>query len=275
MHRLKTIITLSIVLLIIIPYVSIGQSELKKYSYIVYLKTNKYDYYVGIGFFIKLNRDTYFITAKHVVSIPADTLYIVICDSCSGKNKIISIDISNVSKNVDISFGDTDIYVHKVTDKSIKRVNSIEKYIPNYSKKFDFNKVENIVFYGSPKTINDQPFNLINTFPSIILTEASLIGSYDRIRYSPTLKKYDSINYWAKAINNTFANKGDSGAPVFFKVGNKYYFGGMCISGVQSYNVISIVRPDKLIQIVSEKGKRKKRIIKLRIQYMHINKVLY
>lgn len=231
----------------------IAQSELQNFSYLAYAKTNSGSAYLGVGFFIKSKKDLYFLTAKHVAAIPSDTLNILICDTCSELNRTIKIDISKASKTVNPIFGDTDIYIQKIDRRIAKKINSVEKFLVKDYNKFNFDKIENIFIYGFPDTSNSFAFDLINTFPKKIMTMASIIGSYNFVRYSKTLNRYDSVNYWAKAVDNTYASEGDSGAPVFFKIDNNYYFGGMCVSGVHTLNVISIVRPEKLIQFLLKK----------------------
>jgi hypothetical protein len=228
----------------------VAQSELQNFAYLAYAKTNSGGAYLGVGFFIKSKRNFYFLTAKHVAAIPSDTLNVLVCDTCSEPNRTIKIDISSASKTINPIFGDTDIYIHKIDKKVAKKINSIEAFVVKDYKKFNFKKIESIFIYGFPDTSNNFTFDLINTFPRKIMTKASIIGSYDLVRYSPTLNRYDSINYWAKAVDDTFASEGDSGAPVFFKINNHFYFGGMCVSGIHTLNVISIVRPEKLIQFL-------------------------
>ncbi len=236
----------------------ISQSEVRGFSYLAYAKTNSDGAYVGVGFFLKLKKNLYFITAKHVAAIPCDTLTILICDSCIEPNRTLKIDISAAPKSANPIFGDTDIYIQKIDSKLQRRINSVDKFLAKDYHSFNFKKIESIFIYGFPDTTNNFPFNLETSFPNKIMTKASLIGSYDLVRYSQTLNKYDSINYWGKAIDNTYASEGDSGAPVFFKIGDKYYFGGMCVSGVHSLNVISIVRPEKLIEFLLGIGNKKK-----------------
>jgi hypothetical protein len=228
----------------------VAQSELQNLAYLAYAKANSGVPYLGVGFFIKSKKNFYFLTAKHVVSIPSDTLTVLVCDTCLEPNRTIKIDISKASRTFNPIFGDTDIYIKKIDKKLAKRIYSIEAFVVKDYKKFDFKKIENIFIYGFPDTSNNFTFDLTNTFPKKIMTKASIIGSYDLVRYSTTLNRYDSINYWAKAVDDTFASEGDSGSPVFFKINNHFYFGGMCVSGVHTLNVISIVRPEKLIQFL-------------------------
>ena len=224
--------------------------SLKKYTYLVYCKTSTNHKLFGAGFFIKIPEGLFFLTANHLAAqTPCNKLNVVL-DKKIGSH--YSIDISKIPKQQHTSaFGEKDLLIYKIVDKKFSKVNSVEKLLPDF-KNLEVNKIKNIVYYGFPEVDNESDFDFIKTFPTLVMSEDTLIGSYNYIRYSNTLSKYDSINYLSGSINGTFSGEGDSGAPVFFKIQNQYFFGGMCKAGVGSLKIAYIMRPEKILEEIKK-----------------------
>jgi len=181
--------------------------------------------------------------------MPVDSINIVIDQPT---NKIYPISIEDVQKKeLKTNFAEYDLYIKKVNRSLLGKVNSINKFIPNY-KRFDFITVKHVVYFGFPKVENEPVFDFKIAYPSLVKSEDTIVGSYNYVRYSSTLNKYDSINYITKSTNDSYSGEGDSGTPVFFKIDNKYYFGGMCTSGVGSLKIAYIVRPEKLLDSLNK-----------------------
>lgn len=226
----------------------INDSFLKQHTYLVFNKSGQRVLF-GAGFFIKDKRDLFFVTANHVAAIPADSVTILLSKETK-KTYTISI-LEGHGKGLDKFFGEHDVYFKKVNNKIVGRVNTVNTFMPDY-KHFDFSKIKNIIYYGFPETNNESRYDFKTTFPELVISEDTIIGNYSYVRYSPTFNKYDSVNYMTKSINGTYSGEGDSGAPVFFVLNKRYYFGGMCTAGVGSLKVAYILRPDKLIDSLAK-----------------------
>jgi hypothetical protein len=213
------------------------------YTYLVFHNSQK-DSFIGAGFFIKHNQKLFFITANHIAAKPVDSVNILINKST---NRVYPISIEDGQKvELKTNFAEYDLYIKNVSYDLLREVNLINKFIPDY-KKFDFDKVKQIVYYGFPKTDNEPVFDFKTTYPTLIKSEDTIVGTYSYIRYNPTLNKHDTINYITKSTNGSYSGEGDSGAPVFFKTDNRYFFGGMCTAGVDNLHIAYIVRPEKLL----------------------------
>jgi hypothetical protein len=226
------------------------ENLLKQHTYLVYHKSVEGEL-VGAGFFFEQNKKLYFITANHIATTPVDSVKILIDNLI---NSTITISITDGhGKDLKTNFGEYDLYIKEVNKDIIKKVNLINKFMPNF-KYFDFSKVKNIIYFGFLVTTNEK-YDLVTTFPALVKSEDTIIGSYNYYRFSQSFNKYDSVNYMTKSINGTYSGEGDSGAPVFFNVKNKYYFGGMCTAGSGTLKVAYMLRPDKLIDSLKKFSK--------------------
>jgi hypothetical protein len=229
-----------------------GSSDLlKQHTYLVFHKSKQGEFF-GAGFFLRKGKDLFFMTANHIAAMPVDSVKILL-DRFTNSTYTISITEGH-SKDLKKSFGEYDLYLKKINNELINKVNVVNRFVPDY-KNFDFSKVKKIVYYGFPTTKNEQPNDFKVTFPEYIKSEDTIIGNYNHARFSPTFNTYDSVNYMTKSINGTYSGEGDSGAPVFFEVNKQYYFGGMCTAGVGALRVTYILRPDRLLDSLTKFSK--------------------
>lgn len=223
-----------------------------KFSYLVFCKGSDQRVFIGVGFFIHLNRKLFFVTANHLAAgTTCDTLNIVLTRA----KRPYKISVSDIPKQrLQTNFAEKDLLIIEINQKESLSVNSVEDLIPNYQK-FDFTKVKEVVYFGFPKLENENDFDFKTTYPTKVLSMDTLIGSYNYFRFSNTLNKYDSVNYLSGHIGGINSGEGDSGAPVFFKVGNRFFFGGMCTSGVSSLSVTYVVRPEIILREIDKLSK--------------------
>ena len=225
---------------------------LKEYTYLVFHNSEKGSLFCA-GFFTKHKKDLYFITANHIAAIPEDSITILIDPQ---KNIKIQISIEDGKKRkLETNFAEYDLYIKKVNSYFLGKVSTINKFIPDY-KHFDFSNVKHIIYFGFPNVVNEPVYDFKKVYPSHVKSEDTIVGTYNYIRYSSKLNKYDTINYITKSTNGSYSGEGDSGAPVFFKIGNQYYFGGMCTAGVGSLAIAYILRPEKLLDSLSRFANR-------------------
>jgi hypothetical protein len=224
-----------------------GEDSLKKYTYLIYCKDKNERITFGAGFFIRWNRKLFFVTANHLAAITAcDTLDIV-----AGINKTYKLNAANVVKQeLKTNFGEKDLLISLIDEKKIVKVNSLEMLVPNYQR-FDFSRIKEIVYFGFPEVENEKQFDFKKTFPVLVRSNDTIIGSYNYFRFSKTLNKTDSINYLTKSTSESYSGEGDSGSPAFFKINGHFFFGGMCTSGVAPLKIAYIVRPEIIIKEIS------------------------
>jgi len=231
-------------------------SELKKYSYLTYILEENGTPAFGCGFFLQYHNEMFFVTAGHVVGLDRNTdekwpgtLNIVLCKEINSKACVLELDISKVaSKKEQIKkYIQPDLYFCKIK-KPLKWVNAIKSQIPNY-RKFGFSKIEGLYLWGYPNGPNS--LTEIKEPIDTVLAKGPIIGNYNLRRYIKEANTIDSMTYW---VNTTGSNSsfGDSGAPAFFKVGNNFYFGGLCSMGYKGFNVMTVVRPEIIIRKIAD-----------------------
>lgn len=230
---------------------------LKQYTYLVFHKSEQGELF-GAGFFLRNGKNLFFVTANHIAATPVDSVKILL-DRLTNSTYTISI-ADGHGKDLKTNFGEYDLYFQKVSREIINKVNTVNRFIPDY-KHFDFSKAKKVTYYGFPETNNEPRYDFKTTFPELVKSEDTIIGAYNYVRFSPTYNKYDSVNYMTKSINGTYSGGGDSGAPVFLKVNNQYYFGGMCTAGVGSLKVAYVLRPDKLLDSLNRFSKSQSNVL--------------
>lgn len=231
--------------------------ELKKYSYLIYAISGEFRY-SATGFFIKKDNRLFLIGAGHTfhgkntITRVDDNDYpnlisVVICRECKNDIGIIHIDISKIKEiSQPSTFAvEPEIYVYEIKDKL--EVNSIEGFIKNFDDQ-DKNMIDAVFMYGYPSltgTSIDDYRKIIPTF-----SYGNLLEKYTVFNYYQEINTYDKINYLMKPKANSPMGGGFSGAPCFFEINGKNYFGGVCIGGSINKRLIINVRPEQILKLI-------------------------
>lgn len=228
---LRRLIFIPVLLFCLAAFCQGNHDSLMKYSYLVYNPVGKQGYYGGTGFFIKNNKNLFFVTAQHVLDgydmndqkLPnfPDTAYIVIhTKTAIYFHTILLADI--IKKHVNSkAYEHADVYVLPVRIPDTVMVNSIEKFMVPI---LDCHTVSQTIVFGYP-VLNSQPYIILNAPPKEKYSPI-LNYCYD-IEYQE-INKIDSFNYPISIKGDGF---GFSGAPIFFEIKNKPVFGGIVSSG--------------------------------------------
>lgn len=233
--------------------------KFKKYSYLIYANGDQFKY-SATGFFIRKDNRLFLVGAGHTFNNKntitgvddndyPDIISVIVCPKCKNDSGIIHIDISQIKKMAQPSTFTIkpEIYVYEIKDKLPFEVNSIEGFMKNFVN-FDKNLIDSIFMYGYPSLIG----NSINDYKQIspTLSFGNLLEKYTVFNYYPQINTYDKINYLMKPNDSSPMGGGFSGSPCFFKIDDKYYFGGICIGGSINKRLIINVRPEQIIKLI-------------------------
>lgn len=250
---------MKIILLLISSFPSFLSAQsipgpLEKYSYLIYLGDNRISDF-ATGFFIKRHGSIFFLTAGHAAGLNLDkqdhfpdNLNIVLSKPYNSAQNTVSLDISKEPrmKRDIMLYQKPDLYIYKFKTKIKQKINFVNLSVTDYSK-FDFSKIEKVVLWGYPKGPNSTAE--INKPFDTVYAAGPIIGSYSRVHFISNLNVIDSLTYWVNTTG-TLSAEGDSGSPVFFKIGKKYFFGGVCVEGAKVLNVMTVIRPEIVLQKV-------------------------
>ncbi|MES2457185.1 MAG: hypothetical protein V4594_16645 [Bacteroidota bacterium] len=238
---------------------SSSYDSLKKYSYLIYGEVNANGYALGTCSFFRINKKIFLITALHTLTGQnddgsrhpnyPDTLHLRVKNE-NGEAVFIPIDIVKFKKDKTVlrSESDADMNAVEVTIPGDIQVFSIEKF---YKPVPDCHAIKNVVVYGYPGSnrLSKTQFIVQNPVPAT----SNVANDFCYALQWPETKAVDTINY-------TIANKppmspGFSGAPIFFVVNSKIFFGGI-LSAAMGESIILAVRPENLAAKVNVQLKR-------------------
>lgn len=253
-------ILIGILLLPLFSYTQELQKDtsLMKYSYFIYGNNLDHSIQQGTAFFIRRNKKIYLGTARHLITgyddvkgamennYP-DTLYVRIYDK-DNKPYFLPINIKSIKETTkqDLFYQSPDLYFYRIIIPQKFKVNTLEKYILNFS--MSNQQPENVFACGYPikRGLDDRKTHMILS-PTI---------AYGRLftEYSKTLgvdNTMDSLDYPIK-YNGDDIHQGFSGCPAYFILNGNIIFGGVFFMFNSKRNIAYFVRPEVVRKMLLE-----------------------
>lgn len=211
--------------------------------------------YVATCFFYKKNNGTYLITARHnftaymresdtFLSPFVDSFFIRVYREDNQVNPI-TFDIRPFYNNRQSqTFFSPDFIVAKIHMPSNVKVN----YINEFLNRTDYGNGDLVVCWGFPQMVTENMDH--KDYPIASLKGDFTDYPYEDPVYSFMFKRSDSTRYQLH-ITSGDPTKGFSGAPVFIRKDNKFYFGGILTGGDPWAKIITIVRPSIILDSLS------------------------
>jgi len=234
--------------------------SLSKFSYLIYAKMAPSLAVHGTACFIKYNKDTFLVTAAHVITgwnpvtssleyITPNIFSVMIYNSDTKLSDTLLLDITYFKENSIKSFyyASPDIFLTKVSLLPKYEINIITIHTEDYNEGYLHS---NIYCYGYHVRSDMLPSELIMEVPSSAL--GNIITGLDQLVSYPGTQTIDSINYLASMQAGGYG-QGYSGCPIFIKKnGNDgFIFGGIGLAGDSSFTNMAILKPQEIIKAVN------------------------
>jgi hypothetical protein len=235
-------------------YIADTTSPLQKYSYLIFSDLKNGKLKNGTGFFVKSGTNTLFVTAEHIISgwnnykerkdsVMPDNFFIRLYKT-NGESFLYPIDAAAFKKQYKPArfYERADVYTHIIQNPERFKINSIDGYILDY-KDLNLETIESIISFG-------YPIRSVKSFDDVLNYKATpirgdFLSIYNEKLFYKDKNIYDSLNYVIK-VTDGICGKGNSGAPVFFKLKNNegYIFGGITSGADENTNRAIICRPE-------------------------------
>ncbi|HMH32244.1 MAG TPA: hypothetical protein VK543_04395 [Puia sp.] len=237
----------------------IGIDSLRKYCYYLVAPTYPGSKTVeqGTGFFVRIKKKIFLVTACHVligwdpilynqkISYP-DTFYVKLYRDHDRYMDFKPLNVLPLKTHI-IKFhcyDRGDLYFYEIKIESKYDLHSLEKMVlPNSPSIVP----DEVIIYGYPSNDTTPDWEQYIRKPSV-KSSVTFFGDFNNtIKWvnpgQDQTKHTDLINYTISYDNIGQFGKGYSGAPGFFRHGNKITFGGICFGGDTSNRWGYIIRP--------------------------------
>jgi hypothetical protein len=228
---------------------STDNDSLARYSYqlwgsIPLSNSGKHMIIVGTGFFVRDGDRISIVTAAHVLNgtyiekdrklkrpIFPDTMFIRVFDD-SGTVDSIPLNIKSIKDSTSPYFyyERPDIIVLPVHVPAKFHINSVERFMKRIGDK-GYDSAEEISMYGYSNVFRERmgPQDRLRSHP--FRRNLKLAQSYENSQLIPETGFSDTMYISLNFPSTITVGSGDSGSPIFFKIGNEIVFGAVCQGG--------------------------------------------